>query len=108
MRQNPQQNADPSAREPDGWSWVVAVAGHAAPPAPAAVPLGFAERVLALRAGRPAPLDRRLGERLVLCAAGLAIAATLLLAAWSWPELRIAWSYPAPPLDAVVSVEPSL
>src|SRR5271168_1945125 len=94
-----------------GWGRIASIAGRLPRPAPLPIPAGFADQVLARRAGREVILDMTLergrAERLVLWAAGLSFAATLLLTIWNWPELQVAWSYPAPLVDTLVLVEPS-
>ena len=85
-------------RRSDGWRTLAVLAQRAAPPLMRRPPAGFVERVLAARATdrlRLAPhrqdrsgSDRNGEERLITWAAGLALAASLALLLWNWPEIE--------------------
>ncbi len=97
---------------PDGWPWIAALARRApeatTPADEQASPSDTLIEGLIAQLARPRASLRRRDERLVLVAAGFALAAALLLAAWSWPELSIALRDLPPPVDTLVRVEPWL
>jgi hypothetical protein len=102
-----------SDRMRDGWATLAAQAQRAAPSTPGTLPAGFVERVLAGRAAGPVSLarpafERTSDERFIAWTACLALAASLVLVLWNWPELEVAWTGPPAVADAWVQVEPWL
>jgi hypothetical protein len=108
-RRNPQNTNPRNSNQPaDGWRLLAAQAQRAAPLIPTAPPAGFVERVLADRATDGVRLARQDDERLVAWAGCLALAASLVLVLWNWPELEFAWTGPPSISDAWVQAEPWL
>jgi hypothetical protein len=100
-------------RRADGWQALARQAQRAAPAIAAGPPAGFVERVLAARATGSLStashsFDRRNDERLIAWAACLALAASLALFMWNWPEIETVWGESLAGSDAWVQVEPWL
>jgi hypothetical protein len=68
-------------------------------------PPGFADRVLAAARQEPGLMLAEEPQRAIAAAAWFALAASLLVCVWSWPDLQATWR-PAPEIASpLVSVE---
>lgn len=83
---------------------------HRARQAPAqrepALAAGFSQRVLAEAARRAAHRPAHGSQRLVGLAAGLALAASLLVAAWGWNDVQALLAAGPASLEQIVQLEP--
>ncbi len=87
------------------WRQLTAAAAQAESFVPGAAPAGFADRVLAAVAARPMPADRQPQQRILAIAAGLSLAASVLVCAWGWSDIKSVWSAPSI-FEQLVQVEP--
>ena len=98
----------PARASRDGWGWIASLGGRVPLKPVPPVSDAFVDGVLARLTANADAVSRRRGERLALLTGGCALAAALLLAAWSWPEISIVLGAPPPSVDAQVRVEPWL
>lgn len=70
------------------------------------LPPGFVERVLDGVPGRAVLVRSQGAERVVAVAAGLALAASLLVAAWCWNDIEAVLAAGPASLEQIVQLEP--